>query len=68
MVHSSSIGDVLEIFSKKSYFKKFLEHLPNINCLPVSEFSLENVKIKMKLFIITYNKLVIYNLLNFFNK
>ena len=44
-------------FSKKvPYYQKFLEHLPYINCVPVSEFSLENVKIKMKL-VVTYNLL-----------
>ena len=37
-------------FSKKvPYFKNFLEHLPFINFGPVSEFSLENVNINMKL-------------------
>ena len=34
----------------------FLEHLRYINCVPVSEFSLENVKIKMKL-VVKYNLL-----------
>ena len=44
-------------FSKKvPYYQKFLEHLPYINCVPISEFSLENVKIKMKL-VVKYNLL-----------
>ena len=34
----------------------FLEHLSYINCVPVSEFSLENVKIKMKL-VVKYKSL-----------
>ena len=34
----------------------FLEYLQYINCVPVSEFSLENVKIKMKL-VVKYNLL-----------
>ena len=50
------------IFPKKvRYFQKFLEHLPYINCVPVSEFSLENFKIKM-------NLVVKYNLLKYADK
>ena len=42
-------------FTKKTHnFITFLEHLAYINCVPVSEFSLENVKIKMKL-VVKYN-------------
>ena len=54
-------------FSEKVRYQKFLEHL-YINFVPVSEFSLENVKIKMKL-VVKYNllkyadnKLIILNI------
>ena len=43
-----------DIFQKVRYYQKFLEHLPYINCVPASEISLENVKIKMKL-VVKYN-------------
>ena len=72
LVHSLYRGDVPETFgsnirgrhlrassdfSKKvRYYQKFLEHLPYINCVPISEVSLENVKIKMKL-VVKYNLL-----------
>ena len=52
---------VFRFFQKVPYYQKFLEHPPYINCVPASEFSLENVKIKMKL-------VVKYNLLKYADK
>ena len=44
------------LLPKVPYYQKFQEHLPYINFVPVSEFSLENDKIKMKL-VVKYNLL-----------
>ena len=41
---------------KVGYYEKFLEHPLFINSVPVSNFPLENVKIKMKL-VVKYNLL-----------
>ena len=45
--------EAFRYFKKVRYYQKFLEHLPYINFVPVSEFSLDNVKIKMKLVVKT---------------
>ena len=76
LVQSLYRGDVLDSFGnmdflEKSeealYYQKFLEHFPYINSVPVSKFSLKNVKINMKLvvkYLLKYADNIFFNTLN----